>query len=209
MKTSSEQMAMFEKADARRCVLRYVNEGNSLCDEAEVAMLGLKDFLEVYRTYIRNYSLCSVAQLKLFELPNAKELLKEYIEQNYPLCESSQAKMLGLFDAEELINIYVEKHALSPKAQIKLLKHSNAEKLLKIYVQYHYLSDEAELKMIEHEKHERFIAIYLQEHYLGEKAEVKLMETTNKEVVLQYIAKSFIIINLKMIKPFHLTRYPT
>ena len=44
--------------------------------------------------------------------------------------------------------------------------------------------------MIEHEKHERFIAIYLQEHYLGEKAEVKLMETTNKEVVLQYIAKS-------------------
>ena len=76
--TRAQQLAMFMEPDAPQRVLEYVKEGNIFCDDAE---------------------------LKMFDLPNAEEILREYIKICV-LSDESEIKMLDLLNAEELMEMY-------------------------------------------------------------------------------------------------------
>ena len=72
------------------------------------------NFLATYRIkkkVAKGVKLQPEEEMFLLELPNAKELLKEYIKSNY-LCYDVQIKIFELENAEELLGIYLRTYYL-------------------------------------------------------------------------------------------------
>ncbi len=116
-----EQMALFESENAQKFVFEYVQKGNFLCPEAQIKMLELPNAVDLLKEYLQHYSLSRNAQLKMMECVNVKDLLRVFAEKDL-LCKSAQIKLFEHLDASSLVAIYISKQRLCEELQEKWQK---------------------------------------------------------------------------------------
>ena len=111
-----QQMMMFTKSNAPKCVLKYVKKGNHLPSEAQVKMFDLDDFTKIVEEYIKSHFLCYKAEERMIERAG-DGLFKKYI-QRYSLSTEAQIKMIELRKCN-FIETYIQYYPLCSKAAEK------------------------------------------------------------------------------------------
>ena len=122
------------------------------------------------------------AQLKVFALDNAAEILLEYAKHGYELFYA--------------------------KAELKVFDLSNAAEILLEYVKHHYLSDKAELKVFElpDEKAAEIMLEYVKHDYwLNDVIQLKIFALPNAaEILLEYVKPGWWLCDEAELKVFDL-----
>lgn len=141
--------------------------------------------------YISKRELCDEAQLKLFELPNAKELVKTYIFLHMELCDAAQVKLVELPNPIELIEMYISRRPFCAAAKIKMIEQPNAAQLLKLLHKHqYYLGDTVQLKLFEQPNAVELVKMYTSWYRLCDDAQLKLLDLPDApELVKMYISK--------------------
>ena len=134
MKTISEQLAMFNEPDACKQVLDYIRSGNDLSEDAQV---------------------------KVFELEEAVDIVKCLVRRYCSRCSRAQVPMMGHKDVVELVKWYTDMFSLTQKAELLMFEHEKVVELVEVYVINNPLSDDAHSKMLKHEKAGEIIQAYL------------------------------------------------
>ncbi|MCM1323543.1 MAG: hypothetical protein NC218_05230 [Acetobacter sp.] len=136
--------------------------------------------------------------VKLFELPDATEIVKAYLSRNYfTAFDNLQLLMFGRPDSPELILYYVEQgYGINPQIEEKLFELPNAEEVIKAYTAHHQLySNLAQLKLFMFPDVVDILRTYIRNgHPLNAKAQVKLFDLPApyaEEMVKLYKAKNF------------------
>jgi hypothetical protein len=126
------------------------------------------------------------ALLKVFELPNWKEIIKEYIK-SYSIPYSVEVKLFEQKDVHDLILQYVESgKRLYPKSQLRILELSNWEVIIKTYMKHHYLSHDTEVMILKSlENAEDFVCEYSKIHSLSPDAQIMLFELPKAEALVE------------------------
>ena len=79
---------MFTKPDAPKLVMVYVTNGHALSDENELKMFDLPNAAEVVTEYMRHQDLSDEGEMRLFELTDAEKLVKRY-NRKYVMCSEA------------------------------------------------------------------------------------------------------------------------
>lgn len=104
---SNDCLLLFNRLDSPELVLFYVQQGYSFPPDIEYKLYELPNAEEILTIYMVKHPLHSnLAQLRLFAFPNAPDILKSYIENRHPLNPQAQLKLFDLPNAEELVKRY-------------------------------------------------------------------------------------------------------
>ena len=139
MKTVSEQLAMFNEPDACAQILAYIRSGDDLSEDAQV---------------------------KIFELEEAVDIIKCLVRRYHSLCGRAQVAMMGHKDVVELVKWYTDMFSLTREAELLMFEHEKVVELVEVYVINNPLRDEAYSKMLKHEKAGEIIPAYLKHRTL-------------------------------------------
>lgn len=105
---SNDVLLLFNRADSPELVLFYVQQGYGFMPDVEYKLFELPNAEEILTIYVARHRLHSnLAQLKLFAFPNAPEILKLYIGKRHELNPQAQLKLFDLPNAEELVRRYI------------------------------------------------------------------------------------------------------
>ena len=109
--------------------------GTSLDEEDQMRLFDLPDAKELLRVYLSCWELCDRAKIKLLEQPYAKSLLKEVT-----FSEKLQLTFFMLSNAEQLVRVYISEHPLCDEAVLKLLSLPDFSELHDFYFKLNSLT---------------------------------------------------------------------
>ena len=76
-----QQILLLKRVDASIILSDYIKKKGTLCSEAQIKLFDFHDAKTLVWNYIQYAVLCHQAQLKMFELPNAEEVVMKYIQK--------------------------------------------------------------------------------------------------------------------------------
>ena len=182
LNTETEIEILKCSSDVKKFVEVY-NEHYAFSPEAQIKFFELENASEVVEIYINKRPLCDDAEVLMMALPNAESLAKKYVEL-YPnfLCIKAQEKVFDLSNAAEIMKIYINSfnrikpdYILGEVSQIKLFSLDEAKELVKVYIKKCKMSDDAEVLMLDVLDFED-IEWYIKNYTLGVKAQLKLLK---------------------------------
>ena len=110
----------------------------------------------------------------MFAMPEAGEVVLEYLKLGWSLCEDE--RVLCLANAEECLPYFLEHHSFpSFEFQEKMFAAEKADKLVRIYVEKaSYLASQLEIKLFDLPNAREVIEIYISRNHLSFEAQAKL-----------------------------------
>ncbi len=145
---------LFEQPDAKELLLHYLAENRYVrLGKFAEKIINMPDNVELIVAIKKRGELSDEMQLKMFERPNAADIVRAYIKEDqneYPrrLSNKAQLKMLALPEAEDLLAEYY--YPLCPEAELMLFELPHAEIVIKKYVlEFPNIGQETEAKLFE------------------------------------------------------------
>jgi len=143
-----------------------------LCEDAEARIFELPNAVEILDKYLDRESLTFDSVDKMFASLQAGKLMKIYLENGGELSDEQQVKLFDLPNADELISILIKREQeLCEKAEVMLLKHPNTVQMIDAYTKYTDLSEEAQMSLFTLPNAKELVLNYRKENGLGEEAE--------------------------------------
>lgn len=176
---------LFELPNAHELLLLYITENNHMRPFGfDSKLVEISDNVELITAFKKREELSVAAQDKMFDRPNAAELVKAYIKDDMPdklprpLADSAQFKMLALPQAEELLQEYG--YQLCYEAELKLFELPNAESIVRRYIHdFKFQLPKAEAKIFELPNAPDILDEYLADAYLNERNEGLLLNLSD------------------------------
>ena len=97
----------FAQPNAGEIILNAVKKGHLIPQNCQLKIFDLPNAEELVLEYTRHFRLCNKAQPKIFDLPNAAEIILEYVKNGHSLCDEAELKLFGLPNASEVALEYV------------------------------------------------------------------------------------------------------
>lgn len=113
--------ALLSMPNANEVLIPYFENGGYLSNESEVKMVNMPNNWEIFKAYIKEFSLSGSALEALLRRKDSKKYLLLYFEECMAACLSKEAEFMMLEhpDAQELIKAYRERYVLYPEAEEK------------------------------------------------------------------------------------------
>ena len=142
MLNEDEEIDLLNLSDAEPFVKEYIQNGR-FWPEAESKFLEDRKFAGLWEDYFMLYNLSCDEELKLFNRPDAKEIIALYSSYSQ-MSERAELKLFSMPNAEEWVKMYIEKGSFySEKSELKLFEMPNAEELVKFYASKYTLYNPA------------------------------------------------------------------
>lgn len=140
--SEEEEFDLLSLTDAEEFVKKYI-QGGRLWQEAESKFLADRKFAGLWEDYFKLYNLSCDEELKLFNRPDAKEIIALYGSYSQ-MSERAELKLFSMPNPKEWVKLYIEKGGFySEKAELKLFEMPDAEELIKFYISRYTLYDSA------------------------------------------------------------------
>lgn len=204
---SEAQLKLFECKESTKLLKLYCcTKGYQLSVEAESKLTEHPDFEEIYESYTYNLRQESIA--KLFDRPNASELILQCVTDGSELSKENEAKLFELENTAEIISKYIKENKLFDENEPLLLKLDNAAEVVKNYltdfagsatfidaifassevetylplvVATQKLTPEQELKLFEKPNATELLMTYIENNELSEEAQLQLLKMPKKD----------------------------
>lgn len=161
--------------------------------EIQLSLFDGPEAPKVVENYIRFNYLSPPAQEKLFELPNAASIVKQYVRRGLTLSDESQKLLFELPTREQILLFFIKRyrHRLTAEAQLRLFELKHAKAFLKIYAEDRPLCPQAQVKLFDLFSPEELLSGFIRWDFC-EQAQLMLFEVPDAEkIVKEYIQKTF------------------
>ncbi|MCM1323875.1 MAG: hypothetical protein NC218_06915 [Acetobacter sp.] len=169
-------VTLFETKHADLIVSIYAKR-YYLSDEAILKVFDLPNAKEILMDYVCTYNrqLPVSAERKLFTLAEWKDVMIAYIQHQH-ISEQAELMLFNRPDAAKLALLYIQngKVSFTPAAQIKMLQLRDNVKVLNAFAQKERLADEAELWMLSRPNAAELVEVYMKHHTLTDEAQTKM-----------------------------------
>lgn len=141
--TEQQQLQVLNLPDAEKLVYSYLRYYN-LVPVAEISLLD-KSWSERFMRHDKAYEFSDEACAHMFNLPNASDVVKIYVENGHTLHEDLLMNIFGLPNAAEIMAEYVTliEMPLPEDIELKMLALPNAKELISIYRRKFDMHDDA------------------------------------------------------------------
>ncbi len=129
--------------------------------------------------------------IELFEAKHADVIVKEFVSLYYPLSEDALLKVFDLPNAKDILAGYAPHHQLPKSVEAKLFDKPDMREILKAYISKQHISDDAAFKLFEQPDAHELLMLYLSEnkHELPSGFDIPLLDMPNCEALLEAYKK--------------------
>ena len=148
---------------------KLIKDKRRLTDEQQLKLFYLPDAEQLLFQYMQYEDLDSGSEQKIIEQPYIERLLTHL--PSYAFTDAGDARLFQQPNAPSLVKKYVENgNAFSDANDVKMFDLPNAAEVVEIYIQENYLSSAAELRLFELPNAEELVKEYLEEYDLCDEA---------------------------------------
>lgn len=125
-------------------------------------------------------------QIKMFEAPNAVELLEQYSQKWDWLCDAAEVKMLEHPERVRLLGLYSRSRSLSLTGELAMLKSADCVDLFRVYLANdQFLFEKSERKMLELPQRGKLLLLYMAKFPLWEETVLKMLDLPERQILLR------------------------
>ncbi|MBR1825458.1 MAG: hypothetical protein IJ770_02620 [Alphaproteobacteria bacterium] len=139
--TEIEQLTLFNLGDEEHLLFQYMQYAE-LYPMAEIKLIEQPYLLHLLQRLPR-YAFSDDGDARLFYQPNTPELVLQYIQNGNCFNSANELKMFDLPNAAEVVDAYIAHNPLSDEAEMRLFELPNARELVEYYAEEYDMSDEA------------------------------------------------------------------
>ncbi|MBQ9271817.1 MAG: hypothetical protein IJ218_06105 [Alphaproteobacteria bacterium] len=140
--SENQLFKIFYLEDAENLFAKYLQYGE-LPDSVEIKLVEQPYFLNMLKHNLPPFGLNDNADSRMFYQPNAPELIWQYVQNGNSFSKHNELKVFNLPNASQIIETYICRYNLSDEGELKMLDLPNAQELLDFYVQQYDLSPAA------------------------------------------------------------------